>query len=621
MPSRTRGHRILAAIMITDAVGFSARMSVDEGLTLRLIDRDLTLISQICDQYGGKVLKSTGDGLLLYFLSAVEAVSCGLEMQQQLIAMAANLRDDEYLDHRIGIHLGDIVVSESDVMGNGVNITARLQNYAKPRGLCISQTIFDVVKARLSLNAEFLGPLNLKNIQEPVPAYQVSLDPVPAVGADPVLEDTTCPLVATADSLLDTVVATLTNSSHSLRNKKLIFAACQQAWENDATVLERFPLHDLLETLRQRFPTLEELRDQLTRIVLGLNRQTIYRDVAAFVLDTVEPWYAHSLDHPESAKPESPPSTDAVEQRCQSVVQALTRVSDGLRTRKLLYCLNYNTWENDANRLNQLDLLNLVQEIYQGIATSQDLRYHLERIIKRLNRRSDYARVANQVFKAFNVLYETSGDRGAVAESRGESLDDSGSHTGVTCLAPNLNSTEDLTTLHSSLSSPAVASPPSGATTRRMGVSPKDRSTLFDLRLDILQYTNPLRAKILLYSCLHGPFSFSSQDWSALKVHSLDDLLQHTFDYCTTFADLDSKLTIIAHCLDNADENEQVAATVSRLMKTYYPQDANLPLIPSQSGQTSDQSTNTNQKDSSLQSQSSQADAPVGNRCSALSPA
>ncbi|MEB3291350.1 MAG: CHASE2 domain-containing protein [Leptolyngbya sp.] len=177
------GQRVLAAIMVTDAVGFSARMSVNEGLTLRLIDRDLALIAQVGVDFGGRVLKSTGDGVLMYFLSAVEAVSCGLEIQRRLVEQSAGLPSEQYLDHRIGIHLGDIVVSKQDVMGNGVNIAARLQNYAKPRGLCISQTVFDVVKARLSLEAIFLGALELKNIREPVPAYQVN--PYSAPTAEP----------------------------------------------------------------------------------------------------------------------------------------------------------------------------------------------------------------------------------------------------------------------------------------------------------------------------------------------------------------------------------------------------------------------------------------------------
>ncbi|MDJ0706255.1 MAG: protein kinase [Leptolyngbyaceae cyanobacterium MO_188.B28] len=168
-----RGQRALAAIVVTDAVNSSARMSVDEESTLTLIQRDLQLMEDICGQFDGQVLKSMGDGLLMYFVSAVQAVAGALEMQTKLTERAEDVPEEEVLTHRIGIHLGDVFISQSDVMGNGVNIAARLQSEAEPGGICISQTAYDVVKSRLSLNATYAGPLTLKNIQDPVPAYQI----------------------------------------------------------------------------------------------------------------------------------------------------------------------------------------------------------------------------------------------------------------------------------------------------------------------------------------------------------------------------------------------------------------------------------------------------------------
>ncbi|MCG8368390.1 MAG: protein kinase [Pseudanabaenales cyanobacterium] len=176
IPTSIRGQRALAAIVVTDAVDSSARMSVDEESTLSLIQRDLQLIEDICCQFDGQVLKFMGDGLLMYFVSAVQAVASALEIQTKLAKLATDTpanEANEALSHRIGIHLGDVFISQSDVMGNGVNIAARLQTEAEPGGICISQTVYDVVKSRLSLNATYAGPLSLKNIQEPVPAYQI----------------------------------------------------------------------------------------------------------------------------------------------------------------------------------------------------------------------------------------------------------------------------------------------------------------------------------------------------------------------------------------------------------------------------------------------------------------
>ncbi|MEB3355688.1 MAG: protein kinase [Synechococcales bacterium] len=182
-PSPLRGRRALAAIVVTDVVGFSARMSENEEHTLHLIHRDLQLMEEACRQHEGNVLKSTGDGLLMYFVSAAQAVNCAIAIQQIMGDRTTQISPQDVLIHRIGIHLGDIFFSDSDVMGNGVNIAARLQTEAEPGGICISQTVYDVVKSRLSLNAVYLGPLHLKNIQEAVPAYHIS--PTVASSAPP----------------------------------------------------------------------------------------------------------------------------------------------------------------------------------------------------------------------------------------------------------------------------------------------------------------------------------------------------------------------------------------------------------------------------------------------------
>lgn len=173
IPENSQGQRTLAAIILTDAVGFSARMAVDEENTLNLIHRDLGLMESLCQGFEGRVIKSTGDGLLMCFSSAVQAMTCSLEMQRQLAAAYSTIPSEKRLEHRIGVHLGDVFFKDGDVMGNGVNIAARLQTEAQPGGICISQIVYDVVKSRVDLNATYAGPLQLKNIQDPQPAYHI----------------------------------------------------------------------------------------------------------------------------------------------------------------------------------------------------------------------------------------------------------------------------------------------------------------------------------------------------------------------------------------------------------------------------------------------------------------
>jgi class 3 adenylate cyclase len=178
------GQRSLAAIVFTDVVSFSARMQADEETTLRLLKRDFDAMRKICLEHHGAVLKTTGDGLLLFFSSAVQAVACALAMQRAFAEEQKTRPPTECLAHRLGIHLGDIFVNDQDVMGDGVNIAARLQAEAEPGGICISQTVYDVVRNKLALHVTRLGPRELKNISQAIPIYKLLLEAQAFQGAE-----------------------------------------------------------------------------------------------------------------------------------------------------------------------------------------------------------------------------------------------------------------------------------------------------------------------------------------------------------------------------------------------------------------------------------------------------
>jgi class 3 adenylate cyclase len=181
-PDDKQLHRSLAAIVITDVVNYSGMMSENEHLTLRLVQRDMDFLRKQCNRFEGEVLKSTGDGLLMTFDSAVNAVSCALRIQRGFAKAALSFPPEHRLQHRIGIHLGDIYLGNNDAMGDGVNVAARLQEKSEPGGVCISQTVYDVVKNRLGIQAVFLGPTELKNIREAVPIYKLLLEATESAG-------------------------------------------------------------------------------------------------------------------------------------------------------------------------------------------------------------------------------------------------------------------------------------------------------------------------------------------------------------------------------------------------------------------------------------------------------
>jgi class 3 adenylate cyclase len=179
------GQRTLAAVMFTDVVEFSRRMGEDEDHTLSLVQRDLTLISALCDGFRGRVVKRTGDGVMALFTSGSDAVECAQEVQRQLAEYARALPEREVLSHRIGLHLGDVYVSADEVMGDGVNIAQRLQSEAPPGGICISQALYEVVRRRLAIRTVHLGARQLRNIDEAVHVYQVITPGAKASNAGP----------------------------------------------------------------------------------------------------------------------------------------------------------------------------------------------------------------------------------------------------------------------------------------------------------------------------------------------------------------------------------------------------------------------------------------------------
>jgi TolB-like protein/class 3 adenylate cyclase/Tfp pilus assembly protein PilF len=164
--------RRLAAIVFTDIVGYSARMQRDEHGTLAAVQADFSRMGEVCAQHDGEVLNTMGDGMLLCFGSAVQAVACALALQAEFAR-----RPPEALQHRIGIHLGDVFRQTSGgVAGDGVNLAARLQTKAPPGGVCVSQTVYDTVKGKLPMQARFIGPESFKNIAEPIPIWHLAAE-------------------------------------------------------------------------------------------------------------------------------------------------------------------------------------------------------------------------------------------------------------------------------------------------------------------------------------------------------------------------------------------------------------------------------------------------------------
>ena len=226
--------RKLAAILAADVVGYSRLAGADEDRTLaRLRALRSDLIDPTVAVHNGRVVKRTGDGLIVEFRSVVDAARCAIELQNGMAVRNAGLPQDQRIEFRIGVHLGDVVEeSDGDLMGDGVNIAARLEGIAKPGAICLSEDAYRQVKARLDLAIADLGPTQLKNIAEPIRVYSLEVDkpapaPAPEKSAPPRLSIVVLPFAnlgggAEQEPFVDGVTESLTTDLSRIRGAVVI---------------------------------------------------------------------------------------------------------------------------------------------------------------------------------------------------------------------------------------------------------------------------------------------------------------------------------------------------------------------------------------------------------------
>src|SRR5438093_5644033 len=175
--------RKLAAILSADMVGYSRLMEVDEPGTLaRLKTHRLEVIDPTIDKNRGRIVKTTGDGMLVEFNSVVDAVQAAVEIQRRMARRNVDLPCERRVEFRIGINLGDVIIQEEDIFGDGVNVAARLQEISDPGGICVSFAVRDQLGLRMDVRFEDLGERAMKNIARPIHAFRVNWDDAAAPG-------------------------------------------------------------------------------------------------------------------------------------------------------------------------------------------------------------------------------------------------------------------------------------------------------------------------------------------------------------------------------------------------------------------------------------------------------
>ncbi|WP_392482365.1 hypothetical protein [Nostoc sp. C110] len=232
-----------------------------------------------------------------------------------------------------------------------------------------------------------------------------------------------------------------------------------------------------------------------------------------------------------------------------AVTKHLEQHENSKRIKKLIYSACKNIWENDEETLDRFKLQELIQELFRLNPTTNNLNYSLSEVVKTLNKQAEYAIIANVIFHQMQKLYITPEEPTGIFLNKPHQEES----TGIFLNQPRNEEPISLNSIDKSPNSRI-----------------KYQYNQFDLRQNIMKYTNPLRAKIVLFSALDKKFTFNEEDWLKLKTQKLDDLLLKLFNICPTLRELESKLNSAVISLGKPDENIQAASAIIQSMRALY---------------------------------------------------
>ncbi|MEA5534916.1 hypothetical protein [Crocosphaera sp. XPORK-15E] len=376
----------------------------------------------------------------------------------------------------------------------------------------------------------------------------------------------------------------LDNHPESIRIKKLIFCICKQSWENDINILNSFPLETLIKELIQEQKTVEQLTLALYKLVKTLNRPKVYAGVAKAIIEQLGPIYRNMAkptevmtleSHPQEAQQTHVSDTTFL---LEQAVRNLSSHPETARIHKLIYAIGKNSWENDLNRIQHYGLKNLIMEILEIYPSHKDLEFAFLQLVENINKKNLYLAISKIILNQIGGLYDNlQGENDPMLPEQSSSYStqiiainttqnyanlQTSSASAFETSVIDITSEQMVTELKQVQAAPPPPPPPSSP-------PPSKTYDIFELRLEIMQYTNPLRAKILLFSLLFHPWDRSGQDWSMLRSYTLDDLLEQIIQSGRPITDIEAKLYHAAKSLNDPDSHLQAASTIVEAIKPF----------------------------------------------------
>ena len=358
----------------------------------------------------------------------------------------------------------------------------------------------------------------------------------------------------------------LDRHEESVRVKKLIFCICKKYWENDSNILNSVPFEDLLQELIQQKNSNDQLTFSIYKLVKTLNRPKVYASVAKVIIEQVGKLYQSSTSYDTEllGASVSPititnPTPDLGEQ-VEQIVNYLIKHPESPRIKKLLFAACKNKWENSLVSIDSYGIGNLVQELKQIYPDKNSLKTSLERIAENINKKDLYLAIASIIYSQMVSLYSSDSPPG---EKEEETPVFSTQIIRFDNALENPEAAEveisqasrvpfDTAIVAFDESPVMTALEVSGVTS----VQPTGKEyDPFEIRMEILQYTNPLRAKILLFSVLFHPWDRTGQDWSTLRSYTLDDLLEQLIQSGKSIKDIETQLYRVSKTQTDVEAN------------------------------------------------------------------
>ena len=389
------------------------------------------------------------------------------------------------------------------------------------------------------------------------------------------------------------VVRYLDSHEEKLRIKKLIFCICKKYWENEPNILNSVAMEDLVKELVQLKTNKEQLTFSVYKLVKTLNRPKVYLGVATVIIEQISQLYSNMAAAYDNqlllVEPEVNPSFTTVnndvnneeDNLLRQVVSGIENHRETARIQKLMFAACKNRWENDQAVINNYGLKNIVLELQRNNPNFLSLRQTLKQVAENINKKALYLALADIILTQLEHLYDTDNDdEEEDNESKSQRFNtqivdlknDSDSAAKTTSFSTSRSDPVDFSSSIINLNEPQLVMELPFAEPAYSNNNPSNFPQIpaydpFEIRLEIFQYANPLRAKILIFSLLFHPWDRSGQDWSTLRSYTLEDLLKQLIQSGKSLQDIEVQLYNIAQTQMDTDANVQTASILVQTLQ------------------------------------------------------